>query len=99
MSLFTVDTIICQRPGQMVAEVNSELMIFSEENGEYYNLDAIAADILSRLAAPVRVGAMIEGLVADYQAAPEEIQADTMELLATLLEKKIIEIIDTPSVP
>jgi len=88
----TLDAVIVQTPGQLVAEVEGELVMMSLEQGEYYGLDAIATDIWRRLAQPVRVVDLVHQLTDAYEGDPDVIAADLCRFLTALAGKGLVEV-------
>jgi hypothetical protein len=69
-----------------------EIVLMAIGNDHYYGLDSVAADIWKRMATPSRVDALCSALAAEYDATPDSIQADVLDLLSRLAEYGVIEI-------
>lgn len=54
-------------------------------------LDEIGADILQRVDGRRSVAAIVAQLAAEYDAAPEDIEADVMTFLQDLADKRMLE--------
>src|SRR5436190_19348918 len=74
-------TIIARSPAVLAAEVDGEIVMMSIEQGRYFGLDDIASDIWKRLETPCSFAALIDRLLADYDADRETIAADLRALL------------------
>jgi len=84
MSAITLDTLISRADGFTTAPVQNELMMLNVEQGAYYSLDPIAAEIWNMLENPASVGSIIEQLLKRYDATPEQCQADVLAFLEEL---------------
>jgi hypothetical protein len=84
------DTIIARTNAVVGSEVDGQLLIMNIEQGRYFALDAVAADVWSRLEVPGAFAALVDALHADYAAPKEEIAADLRALLATMLTNGMI---------
>lgn len=81
MSSITLDTLINRAEGFTTAPVQDELMMLNVEQGAYYSLDPIAAEIWNMIENPASVGDVIEKLLKRYDVTPEQCQADVLAFL------------------
>jgi pyrroloquinoline quinone biosynthesis protein D len=56
--------------------------------------DAVAAEVLQRCTGEATFGQVVDGLASVYDAPREQIAADVEALLATLVEKRLVEVSD-----
>ena len=80
-------TVIFRSPAVLAAEVEGEIVMMSIERGSYYGLDNIGSDIWKRIEQPCSFAALIDGLVADYDADRTTITVD----VRLLLDQKIFQ--------
>lgn len=92
MTAIGAETRIVRKQGVLSSEIGDELVLMSIERGEYYGFDPIAAVIWRRLAEPVTVGGLVDGLVAEYDGDPAIIAADVQTLLEKLAEKDLLDL-------
>jgi hypothetical protein len=71
-------------------EVDGEMVLLNLETERYFGLDAIGADIVTRLTQQPEAAAL-GALVADYPVDPEVLHRDVDDLVATLLEAGLLE--------
>jgi hypothetical protein len=83
---------ICRSENSLAAEIDDELVLMSVEQGNYYGLDAIGADIWRRLEEPMQVSAMCEALCQEYEADADTIRRDVMALLERLIAEGLVEV-------
>lgn len=74
----------------LVQQVDGTTVLLSVEGGEYYALDEIGSRVWELCDGSHSVGAIIERICAEYEAPPEMVQADVLELLGELTVEKIL---------
>lgn len=89
-SRFAADTIVRWHPDQVAAEIDGEVVVMSIAQGKYVGLDDMASGIWRRLETPQRVADLCDGLIRDFDGAPEAIRADVVAFLASLEEHGLI---------
>ena len=84
------DTLIRRAQGFTTAPVNEELMMLNVEQGAYYSLDPIAADIWNLLEKPSPVKDLVDSLQKRYAVTPEQCQADVLAFLEEMQSNGMI---------
>lgn len=77
----------------LASQVNGETLMMDIEQDRYFSLDAIGSDVWARLAQPVAVEALCEGLARDYTVGAERLREDVHALLERMLERGLIRIV------
>src|SRR6266849_6752215 len=77
-------TVISRSPSVLTAEVEGEIAMMSIEQGRYFGLDDIGSDIWKRIEPPCSFAALIDRLMADYEADRATIAADVQALLVRM---------------
>jgi hypothetical protein len=85
-------TVISRSPSVLAAEVGSEIVMMSIEQGRYFGLDDIGSDIWKRIEPPCSFAALIDGLAADYEADRATIAADVQALLDRMAEQDVVRL-------
>jgi len=85
-----LDTIVRRAEGFTTARVHEDLMMLNVDQGAYYSLDSIAADIWSILEQPARVSEIVERLRQRYDVTAEQCQSDVLEFLGQMHENGMI---------
>lgn len=85
-------TIIVRSQEVLFSTVDDELVLMSIDQGLYFGLDSIGADIWTRLEKPLRIADLCAGLADDYQGDPAMIERDVMDLLHRLAGRKLIAV-------
>ena len=83
-------TMIARSPSVLTAEVDGEIVMMSIERGHYFGLDDIGSDIWKRIEPPCSFAALVDRLVADYDADRAIIASDVQALLARMAEQDIV---------
>jgi hypothetical protein len=85
-------TIVSRSPSVLTAEIDSEVVMMSVEQEEYFGLDDIGSDIWKRLDRPCTFADLIDRLAAVYDADRENIAEDVRALLATMAERGVVRL-------
>ena len=72
----------------------TEQVIHDSESGDIHYLDEISSIILSQLAEPITLDALLERLLEMFDGDPDEIRADTLEFLEELTAKNVVLVTD-----
>lgn len=92
MTTINLETKISRASGFVTAPVNSELMMLNVEEGAYYSLDPIAAEIWGLIESPSAVQDIVAALQTRYAVSLEECQADVLSFLEKLYKDRMIRI-------
>lgn len=76
----------------LFAAIDNELVLMDAEQGKYYGLDAIGADIWQRLEGRVVVSDLCAALGKEYDADADTISRDVLALLERLAAEGLIEV-------
>ena len=90
MTVIGLETTVSRAEGFSTAPVRDELMMLNIEQGAYYSLDPIAAEIWSMLEQPARVQELVEALQARYDVEPSQCEADVLAFLGELQQNGMI---------
>jgi hypothetical protein len=90
MTAIALETVVSRAEGFTTAPVRDELMMLNVEQGAYYSLDPIAAEIWNMLEQPSRVQALVEALQQRYAVEPAQCEADVLAFLGELQQNGMI---------
>ncbi len=76
-----MDTVVSRAEGFSTAQVQDDLMMLNLEQGAYYSLDSIGAEIWKLLDHPATVQALVNQLLERYQVSPAQCEADVLAFL------------------
>ena len=72
------------------SKIGEEVVMLDMESGFYFGLNSVASVIWGLLAEEIGFGKLIDQLMAQFDVERSLCEADTLELLDQMLEKKII---------
>ncbi len=84
MSVISLNSVLARADGFSTAPVQDELMMLNVEQGAYYSLDPIAAEIWQMLEQPATVQELVDGLMKRYAVTREQCEADVLGFLEQL---------------
>lgn len=85
---------IIQRSNKLVSSnMDGETVMMSIESGEYFGLNSVGSRMWELIENPIKVNALIELLLDEFDVSREQCELETMEFLNHLLEKKLLDII------
>lgn len=87
-----LNSLVKQSNDPISAEVDGELVMMSIEKGNYYGLAGIGSRIWQLIASPIKVSALCDKLVEEYDAEKSVCEADALEFLGELAEQGLIEV-------
>jgi hypothetical protein len=85
-------SLVCHAPNPVAADVAGETVLMSLERNRCYGLGEIGSEIWKKLRSPVCVGDLIAGLSREYEAAPDVIEQDVLDLLTQLADEGLITV-------
>jgi coenzyme PQQ synthesis protein D (PqqD) len=88
----TETTVISRNASVLTAEVEGEIVMMSIEKGHYFGFDDIASDIWNRIEPPCSFAALVDQLVADYEADRVTIAADVQTLLGRMAAQNVVRL-------
>jgi hypothetical protein len=91
MDEITLVSLVRRAEGFTTAQVRDDLMMLQVEQGAYYSLDPIAAEIWRLLEQPGTVQQLVEKLVQHYTVSPEQCQADVLAFLEEMRRNGMIQ--------
>lgn len=89
---FSLDSVVHRNESSLSAEIDNEMVIMSINQGNYYGLDTIGADIWRRLEKQVQVSELCDALTKEYDADANTIQRDVIALLQRLAAEGLLEV-------
>lgn len=84
--------IVSRDPGLLFSAVDCEIVVFQINQGAYFSLDEIGADIWRRIESPVTVATLCDDLAIEYAADRAIIEQDVLALLADMAAAELINL-------
>ncbi|MBN2682139.1 MAG: lasso peptide biosynthesis PqqD family chaperone [Bacteroidales bacterium] len=85
-----LNNIVKRTPEMVFSKLDGEVVMMSVENGEYYGLNEIGSAIWERISDEIKVDDLVVQLMEEYDVERAECEADTIEFLEEMAEKKLV---------
>ena len=86
------NTQVARSPGPVQTTVGSEIVLLVVASGKCFGLGETGSDVWRLLEHPTTVQPVVDALLQQYDAPPEVIEADVLELLERLQQEGLIQI-------
>ncbi len=93
----SLDSVVLAAVRQVSCDLAGEAAILHLDSGVYYTLDPVGARVWTLVQQPVRVAAVRDTLLAEYDVVPHRLEADLVDLLTRLAAERLIEVRDADS--
>lgn len=90
----TIDNILIRDDEPTAAALEEGVVVLSIRAGAYFGFNCVATEIWSMLAAPCRVGEIFKQLAEQHDVDDETIVRDVTPFLQTLVEHRLVRVID-----
>jgi Coenzyme PQQ synthesis protein D (PqqD) len=90
----TIDSILVQSRESKAAALDDGVVVLSVRAGAYFGFNRVASEIWQMLAAPCRVGRIVDTLCESHDVDPQTAIRDVTPFLQTLLEQKLVRVSD-----
>ena len=94
----TLDSVLVQASEPRAADLDGRVVVLSERAGSYFGFNRVASEIWSMLAEPCRVGRIFDSLAERHDVNPQTVIRDVTPFLQTLVEQKLVRVVDTAEV-
>ena len=91
--MLTPDTALVRSNDVVANTLDNELVMMDVEQGTYFALDAIGADIWARLESPTRLSTLCAALVEAYDVDAATCLADVTALVEDLIAKSLVTVV------
>lgn len=92
MTAISMDTTICRTKDIVASDIDGEVVMMSVEKGQYYSLDLVGSRAWELIEEPVKVAALIEALLLEYDVDRETCERDVLAFLEELCEDGILQV-------
>jgi hypothetical protein len=94
----TIDSVLIQDKELTAATLDNDVVVLSIRAGAYFGFNRVATEIWSMLAEPCRVGKIFEQLAEQHDVDDEALARDVTPFLQTLVEQRLVRVIDPSDV-
>jgi len=88
--MLTLESRLCRADGILKQQAADSLVLFNREEGQYYALDEVGARAWELCDGTRPLAAVVAVLVEEYDAPPETIAADLLELMEDLAQEGLV---------
>ena len=92
--MMTLDSKVQKSADWLTTDMDGETVMMSMENGAYYALTETGTSVWEKIDEPVKVSDLCLQLQDEYQVTAEQCEAETLSLLNSLEEEKMIIVVD-----
>jgi hypothetical protein len=86
-------TDIVNRNDELVfAQMGDEVVMMSQDQGEYFGLNVVASAVWDLVETPRSVSELCEGLQGKFNVSPEQCQVEVLQFLEQMKENGLIEV-------
>ena len=86
------NTVVSRQPDLLEANVGDDVVLLSVEQGSYYALDPIAAEVWRRLETPATIDELCVALADQYDVSPEQCETDVLKFLGELDAQHLLHV-------
>jgi Coenzyme PQQ synthesis protein D (PqqD) len=90
----TIDSVLVQDNEPTAADLDGGVVVLSMRAGSYFGFNQVATEIWNMLAEPCRVGQIFDSLLERHDVDAETLAYDVTPFLQTLVEHRLVRVID-----
>jgi Coenzyme PQQ synthesis protein D (PqqD) len=90
----TIDSVLVQDKEPTAANLDGGDVVLSVRAGSYFSFNLVATEIWNMLAQPCRVGEIFDSLSERHDVDAETLASDVTPFLQTLIEQRLVRVID-----
>jgi hypothetical protein len=94
----TIDSVLVQDQEPTAADLDGGAVVLSVRAGSYFGFNKVASEIWNMLAEPCRVGQIFDSLSEHHDVDAATLTRDVMPFLQTLVEHRLVQVIETGEV-
>lgn len=88
----TNDSTISQVPGNIVSNMNGEVVMLNIENGKYYNLGEIGGVIWGKIGASITLQKLVSDLLLEFDIKKYECEQQVLEFIVSLQAENLVTV-------
>ncbi|MBT2616221.1 MULTISPECIES: lasso peptide biosynthesis PqqD family chaperone [unclassified Bacillus (in: firmicutes)] len=89
-SVLSKNNVITQNQGNIVSDMDGELVMLSIEKGNYYNLGVLGGEIWSLIEKPIKISDLLDKLISQYDVSQQECEEEVLSFLSDLYNEGLI---------
>lgn len=83
---------VVQSLGNIVSDMDGEIVLLSVENGKYYNLGEIGGRIWGLVETPATVNQLVTTLLSEYDVEQAECEEQVVSFINHLFEERLVQL-------
>lgn len=92
MTVVSMESHVVRHPDLVFAHMGEEVVMMSQDQGDYLGLNAVASAIWEMTESPQRVADICTQLQERYEVTPEQCQRDVLIFMQQMLDKELIQL-------
>lgn len=88
-----LDSVVQRVPEPVSSEIDDDLVILSVERGRYYGTEIVGNRIWALLAEPIRVDAICEALLAEFEIERSVCEQEVRAFLGQLQDEGLVQVL------
>jgi predicted nucleic acid-binding protein len=88
----TNDSTISQVPGNIVSNMNGEVVMLNIENGKYYNLGEIGGIIWGKIGSSITLQKLVSDLLLEFDITKYECEQHVLEFIVSLQAENLVTV-------
>lgn len=90
--MITKDSILQRSEEVLHSDFDNEVIMMDVNTGEYHNINSVGNAIWNMLEEPISIKAICQQLIAEYNVTNEVCEAETLNFMQLMLNKKLVVI-------
>lgn len=92
LNSITKDSTISQVPGNIVSNMNGEVVMLNIENGKYYNLGEIGGIIWGKIGNSITLQKLVLDLLLEFDITKYECEKQVLEFIVSLQAENLVTV-------
>ncbi|MEK3991754.1 lasso peptide biosynthesis PqqD family chaperone [Robertmurraya sp. FSL R5-0851] len=88
----TIDSTISQVPGNVVSNMNGEVVMLNIDNGKYYNLGEIGGIIWKKIGSSITLHKLVSDLLEEFDISKNECEQHVLEFIGSLQAENLVTV-------
>lgn len=95
MVAVSLESYVVRHPDLVFAHMGDEVVMMSQDQGDYLGLNAVASVIWEMAETPQQVGVICTELQQRFEVTPEQCERDVVVFMQQMLDKELVQLTNT----
>ena len=91
-SPLTASSEVVASKNQVATQLGAEVVILGVDAGRYFGLNEVGARVWDLVQTPIRVSALCDALLSEFEVDRQELEKDVLELLTDMQDKGLVDV-------